>query len=302
MPATMEISTLHFKSYSSLSQSLSQHSQRGRVIIITGGGRGIGLSIAQAFAGAGALSVHLLGRTASSLRSAKKDLSAQYTSCKIHTHAIDIAAEGDVNEAFEGIRRSSIEEREVSGYTLIHSAAFLPMPEDLDQISQESRVRGLEWWKTFEINVNGTFLVFQAFSNLVSAVPSDCVEDRDGRPDTPRTTTDKEAVIINLVSASAYAFTAAGTSAYAASKLAAMRIMECAACEGMAKSHRTRIVNLHPGAVRTEMWEKSGGESVGIPCNDGKCCIFYASSLPFPRRGRAEGVGEGEGFYFRRNQ
>ena len=274
MPNTLEISKLHFKSYPSLSQSLLQHSQRGRVIVITGGARGIGLSIAQAFASSDALSVHLLGRTASSLLSAKNDLGGQHTSCKIHTYAVDVANEGDVNETFESIKRSTIEENEVSGCILIHSAAFLPLPEDLDQISQEGRVGGWEWWKTFEINANGTFLIFRAFSNLVRAVSPNCLGSRDDRPDPPRTTTGNEAVIINLVSASAYAFTAPGTSAYAASKLAAIRIMECAAYEGMTKSHRTRIVNLHPGAVMTEMWEKSGGESVGIPCNDGKFYLF----------------------------
>ena len=83
-------------------------------------------------------------------------------------------------------------------------------------------------------------------------------------------------MVINLTSASAYAFTAPGTSAYAGSKLAAMRIAECMACEhAAADGRRNRIVNLHPGAVKTEMWEKSGGESVGIPCNDGESLAFF---------------------------
>ena len=96
-----------------------------------------------------------------------------------------------------------------------------------------------------------------------------------------------EAMIINLTSASAYAFTAPGTSAYAGSKLAAMRIAECMACEhAVADVRGARIVNLHPGAVKTEMWEKSGGESVGIPCNDGESLAF-SFVLPKLRVGAA---------------
>ncbi|KAL8856566.1 MAG: hypothetical protein Q9178_006881, partial [Gyalolechia marmorata] len=233
-----------------------QHSQRGRIIVITGGATGIGLSIAHAFAGADALSVHLLGRTSSTLLSAKSGLDHQYTGCKVHIHVTDIADERRVNEAFESIKRSHAEEKYRSGYTLIHAAAFLPLPEDLGQTAR------LEWWQTFEINVNGTFLVFRAFSNLVQAQPPNRMERQDDMPHHPRTIADDEAVIVNLVSASGYAFTAPGISAYASSELAAIRIAESVACENMAKSNRARIVNLHLGAVMTEMWKKSGGESL----------------------------------------
>ena len=263
MPTSLRISTLHFKPYPTLSQSLLNNSQRGRVVIITGGARGIGLSITHAFV-AGASSVHLLGRTASTLSRTKSDLEERYKGCEVHTHTTDIADESSVNDAFESIKRTSTKEKDLTGYVLVHAAAFLPVPDDLVQTSQDaSQVGGGEWWKTFDINVHGTYLIFQAFADLTCAIPPNCVTDDD------------EALIINLVSASAYAFTAPGISAYSASKLAAIRMAECMACEGLTKSNRARVINLHPGAVVTEMWKKSGGESVGIPCNDGKFRILY---------------------------
>ena len=304
MPATLKITSLHFSPYPSLSQLLLQHTQRARVIIITGGARGIGLSIAHAFAGAGALSVHLLGRTASTLQATRSDLRAQYTSCNIHTHVIDVADERSVKETFEGIEHVSIEESEkIRGFVLVHAAASFPTPEDLDQTSQEGRIGGREWWETFEINVKGTFLVFQAFSNLIrTALPRCTGRQTDGPAKSPPTTRGDEAIIVNLVSASAYAFTAPGTSSYAASKLAAMRVAECMAYEGTAKSYGPRIVNLHPGAVMTEMWEKSGGESVGIPCNDGKLCILHASSIALLQIWSGQGVAEREDYDCRENE
>ena len=191
-----------------------------------------------------------------------------------------------MNEAFESIKRSSFVANGLVGFVLIHAAAYLPQPEDLVQTPPRGGGGGGgggegEWWRTFEVNVKGTFLIFHAFSNLLRAIPPDLLQSQGDGNSTPSQTTtrDDEAVIINLMSASAYAFTAPGVSAYASSKLAAMRVAECVAYEGIARSYRARIVNLHPGAVKTEMWEKSGGESVGIPCNDGELYILYISPV-----------------------
>ena len=288
MPPSLQISTLHFKPYPSLSQSLSPCSHRGRIIVLTGGGRGIGLSIAHAFARAGAVALHLLGRTASTLAASKTDLEARHQGCRIYTHLADISNERAVNEAFENITRRSIEEAaDGSGFVLVHAAAFFPTPQTLDGINQGDGQENREWWKTFETNVNGTLAVLQAFTNLLGAVIPNGKRGQHGSSNgIPEAATDDEPVIINLVSASAFAFTAPGISAYAASKLAAIRIMECAALEDVGRGHHVRIVNLHPGAVMTDMLKKVGGEDqdLGIPINDGKTPPLshtHAESVPF---------------------
>lgn len=274
-PATLKLSTLHFRPYPSLTHSLPPHSQKGRIIIITGGARGIGLSIAHAFASTDILALHLLGRDSSTLLSAKPDIGARYPDCEIYTHVTDIADEADVNGAFERIGRLYDGETMVRGYVLVHAAAFLPVPENMDQTSQQG---GQEWWQTFETNVKGTFHLLRAVSNLVHTLPPPPPGARQDDDLPPQQATTDGATIINLVSASAYAFTAPGISAYSASKLAAIRMAECVAYEGMAAS--ARIVNLHPGAVETDMWRKSGGEAVGIPCNDGEVLyLFFSYSL-----------------------
>src|SRR5688572_11611347 len=63
-------------------------SLKGRIAVVTGGGRGIGRSISEALAAAGA-SLMLLGRNADTLRVARDELTALY-GVRVETNPVDL--------------------------------------------------------------------------------------------------------------------------------------------------------------------------------------------------------------------
>jgi NAD(P)-dependent dehydrogenase (short-subunit alcohol dehydrogenase family) len=85
-------------------------SAKGKTVLITGGGRGIGKAIATSFALAGASTIIILGRTQTSLESARKDISlaAQQAghSPTILPFPVDITDATAVNTVFHTIATS----------------------------------------------------------------------------------------------------------------------------------------------------------------------------------------------------
>jgi 3-oxoacyl-[acyl-carrier protein] reductase len=121
----------------------------GKTALVTGGGRGIGASIARELAGAG-MDVWVTGRTAQQVES---------VAAEVGGHALT----GDVS------RRADVERwvREAGVVDLLVCNAGISGPDDI-------LADPAEWWRTFEVNVLGVYLCCHAFAPQM-------VERGDGR-------------------------------------------------------------------------------------------------------------------------
>ena len=110
--------------------------QKGKIVVITGGGTGIGRAIAQAFAAAGAAKVAILGRRDEMLQETKRIIEAKNSAVIITTHPTDITDPTAVKKAAANIGRFDI---------LVSNAAHLPTLQPLLDAPVE------DWWRAFEV-------------------------------------------------------------------------------------------------------------------------------------------------------
>jgi len=137
----------HNAPYPAISPNLPSLSAANKTIAVTGAGSGIGFNIARAFAQAGAAKLVLLGRTSSTLLSAKSSIEILYPTVKVFVFVADVTNEASVVSAFGGIKE---EVGEVN--VLVSNAGYLPDILSTKDISVK------EWWRGYEVNVLGTFI------------------------------------------------------------------------------------------------------------------------------------------------
>jgi NAD(P)-dependent dehydrogenase (short-subunit alcohol dehydrogenase family) len=189
---------------------------RGKVAVVTGGGRGIGRAIAQTLAAAGARVAVIARSTAEIDETAALIERAGGTA---HAFSADIAIPAEVERAIDAIQLS-LGRVDV----LVNNAGavkpFGPLWE-----SNPS-----EWWYTMEVNLRGPL-------QCTHAVLPGMVARRGGR-------------IINIASGGGTMPTPYFTS-YVVSKTALIRFTECLALE--TKSYGISVFSISPGTVRTAM-------------------------------------------------
>jgi NAD(P)-dependent dehydrogenase (short-subunit alcohol dehydrogenase family) len=209
-----------------ISPSQPSLSCEGQTIVVTGGGRGIGLSIARNFLIAGA-NVFIVGRTVASLRDAVEELSkvalpgvdTTATNARLGFQAADVSNQNQIRSAF-----TAAVEKFGKLDTVISNAGYV---DDNNPISTSDLD---DYWSCYEINVKGGLIVLQEFLKLAKP----------------------KATLINITSAASMGVF--GTvSAYSSSKLAFVRICEYAQSENPG----LRVFNLHPGIIETDMSRKS---------------------------------------------
>ncbi|KAI9893787.1 MAG: hypothetical protein M1814_006004 [Vezdaea aestivalis] len=227
------VKTIHYKSYAAVDPTQASLSQKGKTVLITGGGQGVGPAIAHSFSQAGASNIVLLSRTAETLNKTVTSLRSAYPDTAFHAYPADITDEAAVSAAFKDYTSKVGPIDFLVNNAGAQGAAKPTVDADL-----------ADWWRTFEINVKGTTVVTQAFLKTRG-------EHKGG-------------AIINLTTALSWAFTIPGMSAYTASKLAVVRLGEIVAAENL----EITVVGLSPGVVRTRMWEAAGGEAMGFPITE----------------------------------
>lgn len=213
--------TIHRSSYPAIDPTNPANSAKGKVVVVTGGGSGIGKAIASAFVKAGAKTVAILGRRENILADAKAELS-KLGSSEILTFKADIVDAEALKSAFAETASKSGPIDIVVG-----NAGFLPTlgsvaDSDID-----------DWFKGFEVNIKGTALTFRAWL--------------------PHRSTNSP-TFISINSGIAHGDAYPNFSGYGASKAGQASLIQYFQSE----NPDLRVVSLHPGVIESEMNAKSG--------------------------------------------
>ncbi|KAJ0277438.1 hypothetical protein Brms1b_007715 [Colletotrichum noveboracense] len=100
--------TIHKTTYPTIDPARPELSQAGRTVVITGGSAGIGFSIAQGFAQAGAKHIIILGRRQNVLDEAASQLRKEYPSVKIDGRQSDVADLDETGALWENFENDGI--------------------------------------------------------------------------------------------------------------------------------------------------------------------------------------------------
>ena len=212
--------TYHHRSYPAIDPSRPELSAKGKVVVITGGGQGIGKATARAFTQANASAIIITGRTQQTLLETKMELEKLNPGTKVCTFVGDVTDEAAVRTIFDSIKQDF-------GHVdvFVSNAGYLPEPTPISKQDSD------DFWKAFEINTKGAFNVVRAFLSVASP----------------------HATLINVSTAAAHmAFP--GQQGYSSSKAAALSLFEYVQNENDA----LRVVSVHPGVILTAMSVKSG--------------------------------------------
>lgn len=191
-----------------------------RVVIVTGGTRGIGLALAKGYIDAGA-------RVVVSSRKAEACAAAQAELTALGGRAIGVPAHVGALDDLDRLVTSTVDAFGQIDVVVNNAANALTQP--VGQFTAEA------WAKSFDVNVRGpVFLVQAALPHLEAS---------------------EHAAVLNVISAGAFLFSA-GVSMYAAGKAALMSFTRSMAAELGDKG--IRVNALAPGSVDTDMVRNTG--------------------------------------------
>lgn len=195
----------------------------GKSVLITGASKGIGKATAISFATAGCSKLLLAARSdLADVVVAAKDAAekANRPQPLVHTLKVDVTSEDSVRVAAEAaadLLGGSLD-------VLVNNAGHL---EDWKPIAESNPS---EWWRTWEVNIKGTYLAAHYFLPMVLE--------------------SQTKTIINISSGGAHAIFP-GASGYQTTKFALCRLTEF-----MDKEYHQQgliAISVHPGAVKTEL-------------------------------------------------
>ena len=190
-----------------------------QIAVITGGGTGIGLGIAQAFAEEGC-TVVITGRRAEPLQDAVANWDGNG---RLVSRCVDVSSKTSVRELFDWVAA------EVGDLEILVNSAGTNIPNrTLEAMEPE------QWDDVMAINASG------AYYCMHEVMPG--MRQRGS------------GLVINISSISGVRATALGGVAYSASKFAMAALGIAAANE--VNAHGVRVTNIYPGEVNTPILEK----------------------------------------------
>ncbi len=248
--------TWHNTTYPAIDPTQSHLSVKGKAVLITGGGRGIGAKIGRSFAAAGASFIGITGRTSSSLESTKSAIESEFPNTKVVVFVADVSDEAAVDSAFSALSAAN----HGNGIDIcIHNAGYLPNMEPIATIDTS------EWWSGFTINILGSFVVTRAFLKHKNSSPS------------------AEPILVGVSTGALALPMGPNYSGYGASKFGQSRFFDAVAAE----EKDIRVIQVHPGVIETDMGKKSAEAGMHLPLDDGESIYRLASaSLLEPLYGR----------------
>lgn len=216
--------TWHSKPYASIDPTRPELSAAGKFVAITGGGTGIGKSMAIAFAQAGASIVAILGRRLDKLEAAVNDIAqASGGKTKVIFETADISKRDSVDTAVKNMVNKA---GGANVDILICNAGYCPTLGTFLGSDENDFRQGLE------LNVMGAFNTLQAFTPVLAT----------------------NAYVLNTSSATAHVTVVPTACAYATAKLAATKIFDYFQIENPG----FHVVQIQPGRINTDMTEELG--------------------------------------------
>lgn len=231
-PFPSATSTWHTKTHESISPRRPELSAKGKTVVVTGGGTGIGAETARYFAEAGASRIGLLGRREKPLLDTKVSIERKFTEVEVFVASADATKRSDVDSAFANFARDGKIDVLVSGAAMIG-------PQD-----SVSTVDGDKFLEAIQKNLKGSLFVAQAFLRYAS----------------------KNAVAIDISSAAAHLDFGPGFAAYSVAKMAVVRLWDSLA----SANPNLSIFHVQPGIVDTDMNKEAGGTTATGLEDDGK--------------------------------
>jgi NAD(P)-dependent dehydrogenase (short-subunit alcohol dehydrogenase family) len=213
----------HKTAYPAIDPTRPELSAKGKTIVVTGGGTGIGAATAKSFAKAGASLIAILGRRQQPLLDTKSIIEKAYPGTKVLALATDATSTEATKTAFQKIAEAS-ENGKID--VLCSNAAVLGALGTLATIDPSTWLEGVIPNLTINMNVTSAFLSY-------------CAPD---------------GVIIETSSSASHMDIAPGFSSYTVAKFATTRFFQAVQFE----HPDLRVYSVQPGAVLTDMNRQAG--------------------------------------------
>lgn len=148
--------TIHNELYDALLPSRHEFSQAGKVVLVTGGGTGVGNSIARSFVQASADTVIIVGRRLDILTAAASDLEREAqetgTGTKIIARKCDLVDSADVEDLWKDLAS-----RGITVDIYVANAAKFTEPKPMLELGAD------EVWSQVEVNVKAPLYFAEKF-------------------------------------------------------------------------------------------------------------------------------------------
>ncbi|KUI56271.1 hypothetical protein VP1G_03628 [Cytospora mali] len=249
--------TVHRSSYPAIDPTRPELSQKGRTVLITGGGTGIGIAIAKSFVIAEAKTIIIVGRRENVLADAKRNIEQEAQkagkAAQVLAQVVDVTDKSAVAALWSGLEDKGV----VVDVLVLNSAKFASFESLLEAGSDEV-------WSTFEANVHGPLMMTEAFAKQGG--------------DTPKS-------LVNVATQAIHMFEKSEliigwhSPGYGLTKNAgALTIQQIAS---QSDPEKMQVVSFHPGVIYTSGWKEAGIPKSFFPFDDeslaGSAAVWLAS-------------------------